>query len=266
VNERSERTKATASRVAVVTGASSGIGAATVQALAALGHRVLATGRDGDALAAVAAASAGPGPIEVLAVDLTESGAAGAVIDEARRRFGPVQVLVNNAGRPGWGEQAIWEQPDEVWRDTLALNLDVPFRLTKLGAADMRATGWGRVVMVSSTAGEVGAPMMSAYCASKAGLLGLMRSAAQDLGTFGATCNAVLPGWVRTPMADDDARWEAERRSLSIDEVWRERDATYPRGAVLQPDEVAQVIAWLVGDGAAGINGEAVRVALGGVW
>jgi NAD(P)-dependent dehydrogenase (short-subunit alcohol dehydrogenase family) len=107
---------------------------------------------------------------------------------------------------------------------------------------------------------------MSAYCASKHGLIGLMRSVACDIGLHGATANAVCPGWVRTGMAEDDARWEAEQKRVSVAEIWRQRDASYPRGRVLSADEVAQTISFLASDAAAGINGEAVTVALGGLW
>ena len=254
-------------RVVLVTGASSGIGRAVALGFVATGARVVATARDGDALDSLAAdVTASGGELTTVVADLIESGAPDAVVDAAHRAYGPVSVLVNCAGVPGWGEVPIWEQPDERWRTTMRLNLDVPFELTRRCAVDMRSNGWGRVVMISSTAGQVGAPRMSAYCASKAGLLGLTRSVAQDLGTFGATCNAVLPGWVRTPMAEDDARFEADQRGVSIDEVWAERDRTYPRGSVLVPDEIARVVVWLASDDAAGVNGEAVTVALGGVW
>jgi len=108
---------------------------------------------------------------------------------------------------------------------------------------------------------------MSAYSASKAGLLGLVRSAAQDLAPHGATMNAVLPRWVRgTAMAEADAREEAERREVSVDQVWAERTDSYPAGRLLEPDDVAKVIAFLVSDDAAAVSGEALTVALGSPW
>jgi NAD(P)-dependent dehydrogenase (short-subunit alcohol dehydrogenase family) len=126
--------------------------------------------------------------------------------------------------------------------------------------------GWGRVVMVSSTAGQVGAPRMSAYSASKAGLLGLMRAVAHDLAPHGGTCNAVLPGWVRTEMAERSAAREAERRGVTVDQVWEDRAAEYPEGRVVRAEEVASTIAFLASEKGSGINGQAVTVALGGYW
>jgi NAD(P)-dependent dehydrogenase (short-subunit alcohol dehydrogenase family) len=130
----------------------------------------------------------------------------------------------------------------------------------------MKEAGWGRVIMVSSTAGEVGAPAMSAYCASKHGLIGLMRAAAQDLARIGATCNAVLPGWVRTEMAEEDAAREAARRNLTVAEIWAERAAAYPGGKVLEPEDIARVIAFLASEDAAAVNAEAVTVSHGSLW
>ena len=213
-----------AGRVALVTGASSGIGRATAALLAERGARVLATARDGDKLAALERETGVTG----FAVSLeTASGCAEAV--GAARRLGPIAILVNCAGRAGYLDRPIWEQTADDWRATMAVNLDAPFELTRAAAHDMRALGWGRIVMVSSTAGQVGAPAMSAYCASKHGLIGLMRSVAQDVAKAGATCNAVLPGWVRTEMAERDAEQEAARRGTTADAVWARRERPRPR-------------------------------------
>jgi NAD(P)-dependent dehydrogenase (short-subunit alcohol dehydrogenase family) len=106
----------------------------------------------------------------------------------------------------------------------------------------------------------------SAYTSSKHGLLGLMRSVAQDAGPFSIRSNAVLPGWVRTEMAERSARAEADERGITADEVWAERAAGYPPGRVLTPREVAEVIVFLCSDAASGVNGEAVTVALGSSW
>jgi NAD(P)-dependent dehydrogenase (short-subunit alcohol dehydrogenase family) len=97
-------------------------------------------------------------------------------------------------------------------------------------------------------------------------VIGLARAVAQDAGPFGVTSNAVLPGWVRTAMAERSAQTEAERRSVSVAQVWEERAALYPPKRVLEPIEVARVIAFLCSDAAGGVNGEAITVALGGQW
>jgi NAD(P)-dependent dehydrogenase (short-subunit alcohol dehydrogenase family) len=249
-------------KVALVTGAGRGIGRATALALAERGARVLAVSRTEAELVALARRL----PLEYVAETVATAEGCERIVAEARRRLGPIDILVNNAGIGSAKERAIWEQDPDAWRETLAVNLDGPFHLTRLAATDMVERGWGRIVMVSSTAGELGGPAMSAYCASKHGVIGLMRAVAQDVGRFDVTCNAVLPGWVRTEMAERSAAREAERRGITVDEVWRERAAVYPPGRVVAPEEVAATIAFLASEEASGINGEALTVSLGGLW
>jgi NAD(P)-dependent dehydrogenase (short-subunit alcohol dehydrogenase family) len=125
--------------------------------------------------------------------------------------------------------------------------------------------GYGRIVFTSSTSALVAEFAGSAYNSSKSGLLGLMRSVAQDAGPHGVTSNAVLPGWVRTPMAELSAKAEAEQRGITTDAVWAERAALYPPGRVVTPEEVAEVIAFLASQESSGVNGESISVALGSV-
>ena len=250
-------------RVALVTGASRGIGRATALALAREGHRVLALARSADLLDALASEEP---RIEPLPASLDSAEGCAEAIEGARRLAGPVTILVNNAGRGGWLDRPIWEQDRDGWRASMAVNLDAPFELTRGLVGGMVEAGWGRIVIVSSTAGQAGAPAMAPYCASKHGVLGLMRSVAQDVAPHGITCNAVLPGWVRTEMADRDAEQEAARRGMSADEVWAERAADNPARRVVAPDEVAGLIAYLCSDAATAVNGEAITVSLGSPW
>jgi len=246
-------------RVALVTGASRGIGRAIALALAASGVRVMATARDADALASL-------GEVAVCVAALEDPAGCARVVEETRRRLGPIGVLVNCAGRGGWEDKPIWEQDREGWTASLAVNLEAPFELTRLAVPDMLAAGWGRIVMIASTAGQVGAPAQAPYCASKHGVIGLMRSVAQDVAPFGVTCNAVLPGWVRTEMAERDAEREAGERGLDTEAVWAERAAGYPSGRVVEAEEIARVVGFLAGDGASAVNGEAITVAHGSSW
>ena len=249
-------------RLAIVTGASIGIGHATAILLARRGARVVAVGRNRSRLEDLAASECGVTPV---ISDLSDPGSTAQVFAAASDHGGPT-ILVCSAGLPGYIDKPVAEQSFEAWRATMAVNLDSPFLLSKAIAPEIAKASWGRIVYVSSTAGQVGAPSMSAYCASKHGLIGLMRSVACDIGVHGATANAVCPGWVRTDMAEDDARWEASRKNVTVEDIWRQRDASYPRGRVLSASEVAQTISFLVSDAASGINGEAITVALGGLW
>lgn len=245
-------------RVALVTGAGRGIGRDTARLLAARGARVMCVSRSADELADV-------GP-EFVAADLgTQQGCAQAVA-ETEARLGPVDILVCNHGIGSAHEKVLWEQSLEEWAQTMRINLDGPFFLSRLVMRRMVARKYGRIVYTSSTAGLVAEPAGSAYNSSKHGLLGLMRSAATDGGAHGITANAVLPGWVRTRMAERSAAQEAKDRSISEEQVWEERAKLYPAGRVVSPGEVAEVIAFLASEESSGVSGEAIRVALGGVW
>lgn len=245
-------------RTALVTGGGRGIGREAALLLAAAGARVMIVSRSSKELADVG--------LEFVAADLGTPEGCKLAVSETERRLGPIDVLVCNHGIGSAHERLVWEQDPAVWRETMRVNLDSPFELARLTVGGMCKRGFGRLVFTSSTAGEKAERSGSAYTASKHGVIGLARAIAQDAGPFGVTSNAVLPGWVKTAMAERSAAAESERRGVSVAEVWRERAALYPQNRVLQPREVAEVIAFLCSDAATGVNGEAITVALGGIW
>jgi NAD(P)-dependent dehydrogenase (short-subunit alcohol dehydrogenase family) len=245
-------------RTALVTGGGRGIGREAALLLAAAGARVMIVARSPAELAEVG--------LEFVAADLGTAEGCQLAVAETERRLGPIDLLVCNHGIGSAHERLVWEQDPAVWRETMRVNLDGPFELARLTVGGMCKRGFGRLVFTSSTAGEKAERSGSAYTASKHGVIGLARAIAQDAGPFGVTSNAVLPGWVKTAMADRSAAAESERRGISVEEVWRERAAIYPQKRVLQPREVAEVIAFLCGEAASGVNGEAITVALGGIW
>jgi len=245
-------------RRALVTGGGRGIGRATALLLASRGANVMCVARSEQELA-----DAG---LEYSVADLgTREGCAQAVA-EAEQRLGPIEILVCNHGIGSAHEKVVWEQQPEVWDETMRINLDGPFHLSRLVLPGMIQRKFGRVVYTSSTAGLIAEPAGCAYNSSKHGLLGLMRSVAEDGGAYGITSNAVLPGWVRTEMAERSALQEAKDRDITSDQVWEERAALYPPGRVATPLEVAEVIAFLASEESSGVSGEAIRVALGSVW
>jgi len=245
-------------RVALVTGGGRGIGREAALLLSAAGARVMVVSRNESELSALG--------LEYVAADLGTPEGCALAVAETERRLGPIDLLVVNHGIGSAHERLVWEQDPEVWRETMRINLDGPFELARLTVGGMCKRGFGRLVFTSSTAGEKAERSGSAYTASKHGVIGLARAVAQDAGPFGVTSNAVLPGWVRTAMAERSARTEAERRGVTVEQVWEERAAIYPQKRVLEPREVAQVIAFLCSDAAGGVNAEAITVALGGIW
>jgi len=242
-------------RVALITGGGRGIGRATADLLATRGARVMCVARSEEELAKTGH--------EYLTADLgTPEGCARAVA-KTTERLGPIDILVCNHGLGSAHERVIWEQDLKDWSDSIRINLDGPFYLSRLILKGMVERHYGRVVFTSSTAALKAEHAGSAYNSSKAGLLGLMRSVAEDGGEYGITSNAVLPGWVRTEMAERSARYEAKDRGMTPEEVWEERAALYRPGRVATPEEVAEMIAFLASDESSGVSGESIRVALG---
>lgn len=245
-------------RVALITGAGRGIGRVTAKLMAGRGARVMAVARTESELSTLG--------LDYVVADLGTADGCSHAVEQTIKRLGPIEIFICNHGIGSAHERVIWEQDPQLWEETIRVNLDGPFHLSRLVTAGMVARGYGRVVYTSSTSGQVAEPASAAYNSSKHGLLGLMRSVAQDGGAHGITANAVLPGWVRTEMAESSARAEASARGVTVDEVWAERDALYPPNRVVTPEEVAQVIAFLASEESSGVSGEAITVALGAIW
>ncbi len=247
-----------AGRVVLVTGGSRGIGRAAAALLAMRGAKVMCAARK--------LPDETDKRVQYTLGDLGTAEACAEVVADTTQRLGPVELLVCNHGLGSAHERVVWEQSNEDWSESLRVNLDGPFYLTKLVLPGMIEANYGRVVYTSSTAALAAEHAGSAYNSSKAGLLGLMRSVATDGGPHGITSNAVLPGWVRTEMAERSARQEAKDRDVSPEQVWEERAALYPAGRVATPEEVAELIVFLASEESSGVSGESIRVALGGLW
>lgn len=244
-------------RVALITGGSRGIGRAVAELLASRGARVMCVARNQQELTEVG--------LEYVVADLGTAQGCAEAVAATEQRLGPIEVLICNHGIGSALERVVWEQDPELWSETIRVNLDGPFHLSRLVLSGMVERRYGRVVYTSSTAGLVAEPAGCAYNSSKHGLIGLMRSVALDAGPYGITANAVLPGWVQTEMAERSARQEAEDRAMTSEQVWQERAALYPPGRVATTTEVAEMIAFLAAEESSGISGEAIRVALGGL-
>ena len=244
-------------RVALVTGAGRGIGRETAELLTSRGASVMAVARSENDLLKTG--------LEYTTADLGTVDGCERAVAETEARLGPVEIFVCNHGIGSAHERVIWEQETETWDETMRINLDGPFHLSRLIVKSMVERRYGRVVYTSSTAAQVAEHAGSAYNCSKLGLIGLMRSVAQDAGAFDVTSNAVLPGWVRTEMAERSARAEAVASGITAEEVWQQRAALYPPGRVATPREVAEMIAFLASEESSGVSGQAITVALGGL-
>ncbi len=244
-------------RVALVTGAGRGIGRETAELLASRGASVMAVARSENELLKTG--------LEYLVADLGTVEGCERAVAETETRLGPIEIFVCNHGIGSAHEKVIWEQETSTWDETMRINLDGPFHLSRLIVKSMVKLRYGRVVYTSSTAALVAEHAGSAYNCSKLGLVGLMRSVAQDGGAFNVTSNAVLPGWVRTEMAERSAQAEAEATGVAAEEVWQQRAALYGPGRVATPREVAEMIAFLASEESSGVSAQAIAVSLGGL-
>jgi NAD(P)-dependent dehydrogenase (short-subunit alcohol dehydrogenase family) len=251
--------EASGGRVALITGASRGIGRATAEQLSLEGYRVVLVARDRGALEEVAEAL--PGPALVVASDVTDPRRVEEAFATTEQEWGPVEVLVANAGAAT--AAALVDTTDEDWQQILDLNLTAPFRCIRRALPPMLDRGWGRIVVVASVASKHGESMISAYTASKHGVLGLVRSAASEVANRGVTVNAVCPGYVDTPMTDGSVAGISARTGKTLEEAAQLLARRQPIGRLIHPGEVADVISLLLRNG--GINGQGVNVDGGAV-
>jgi NAD(P)-dependent dehydrogenase (short-subunit alcohol dehydrogenase family) len=223
-------------RNCLVTGASRGMGAVIATRLSAAGHRVALTARGAGQLTEVASVLTGP----ALVVPADVTGSPDPVFDEVEREWGPVDVLVLNAGAAV--AKPLTQLTDEEWQGQLDLNLTAPFRYMRRAIPAMVERGWGRIVVIASIAAKRGEPNISAYTASKHGVLGLVRAAALELARTGVTVNAVCPGYVDTPMTDRNITAIADRTGRPEADIRRALERKHPIDRLITADEVADAV------------------------
>ncbi len=236
--------------VALVTGASSGIGAATAIAFAEAGWEVMAAGRDEGRLEEVADVS---DKIAIWSGELTESEDCDELIADTIDEFGHLDCLVNCAGVIV--RASVADTSDEDWRYTMAINLDAPFYLSRAALPHLLQST-GSIVNIASGWGIKGGERAAAYCASKGAIIQLTRAMAIDHARDGVRVNAVCPGDVDTPMLSN----EAEDKDIELDDFLAQAAESNPNGRIGTPEEVAALVLFLASDAATHITGTAIPI------
>ena len=250
-----------ANRLAVITGGGRGIGRAIALAFAAEGASIVVTARTRDEIDQVAGEVHDRFKVDTLAVECDVRNAEG-VLDAfaaVKEKFGRgPEVLINNAGV---AQSSLFVNTDEdFWTLHLNTNLGGTFRCTHAALPEMLERGWGRIINIASIAGKTGAPYVSAYAASKHGVLGLTRSLALEVAAQGVTVNAICPGYVSTDMTARGIDNIVEKTGRTHQEALKTLEKMSPQNRLVTPEEVAAVAVLLASDEGRGINGQAINV------
>ena len=254
------------SKSAVITGSTSGIGLAYARALGAEGVNVMINGF-GEAEAIESARVSIERDFGVQCVyapaDMTKPAEIAAMIASANETFGAVDILINNAGVQYVAP--VDEFPPEKWDQIIAINLSSAFHALRAVIPGMKAKGWGRIISTASAHALVASPFKSAYVAAKHGLLGLTKTAALELAPHGVTVNCISPGYVWTPLVENQIPATMAARGLTREQVINDvLLAAQPTKQFVQPSEVAAIAVFLCGDAAKQITGANVSVDGGG--
>lgn len=249
-------------QVAIVTGSTSGIGHALADALAAQGVNIVMNGLgEMTAIERTRAEMAETHGVEVLyhGADMTKPAQIADMVAQAKAEFGELDILINNAGVQHVAP--IEDFPDDKWDLIIAINLSSAFHATKAAVPIMKEQGRGRIVNIASAHGLVASPFKSAYVAAKHGIMGLTKTVALEVAEHGVTCNAICPGFVKTPLVEAQIADQAKARGISEEAVMKDVIlAAQPTKQFVTFDQLAGMLLYLVSNAGASANGAAFQI------
>jgi 3-hydroxybutyrate dehydrogenase len=249
-------------KTALVTGSTSGIGLGIAKALAAEGANIVMNGF-GEKDAAIAEVKALGVEVEYHGADMSRASEIEDMMNFAAKRFGAVDVLVNNAGIQHVAN--IEDFPVDRWDAIIAINLSSAFHTTRMALPEMKKRNWGRIINLASVHGLVASAQKSAYVAAKHGIVGLTKVTALETAQTGVTCNAICPGWVLTPLVQKQVDARAQRDGLSNDEAKKALlSEKQPSGEFVTPEQLAALAVFFCSPAATQIRGVAWN--MDGAW
>lgn len=252
-----------ANKVAIITGASSGLGPVMAKLFAAEGASLLLAARK-EELVVEAARAAGNGAIGLRA-DVTDEADVAAMVDRAMTAFGRVDILMNNAAAPG-KDLYVWEQTLDNWNATIAIDLTAAMLCTReVLNRSMVARGSGAIVNFSSTAGWTGIPRKSHYCSAKAALRAFTKTVALEVGPKGIRCNCLVPGGIDTELYRNYVHRIAGERGISYEEQRAKDEERVPLRTISAPEDVANLALFLASDESRTITGQSINCDAGAV-
>jgi 3-hydroxybutyrate dehydrogenase len=249
-------------KVAVITGSTSGIGLAIAQHLAAEGAKIVLNGfGDPDQIEATRVGIAAQNNVDVIydPADMTKPVEIARMIADTEARFGVVDVLVNNAGIQH--VSPIEDFPLDKWDAIIAINMSSAFHTIRAALPGMKSRGWGRIINLASAHGLIASPFKSAYVTAKHGMIGLTKTVALETARDGITCNAICPGYVRTPLVEAQIPATAQARGITEDEVINDvMLPSQPTKRFIGVDEIGALAVFLTSGGAASITGASMQI------
>lgn len=252
-------------RNAIITGGTQGIGLAIAAQLSKQGISVaIGARRAGDDSIIKMVSQKVSGPYYLGPLDVTQQTSIDNFINQSYQFHGEPDILINAAGITV--HQPIEGHSDQDWESVLDINLSGPFRMMRACLPGMKLRGWGRIINIASTAARVGVMTHPAYCASKAGLVGLTRAVAQEGAPHGVTCMSISPSWCETDMMHNSSQRMALRSGESIENIQSSIAASNPQNRIIQPEEIAGIVAYCCSDAARGLTMEDIQINAGSLW